>query len=168
MPLSTDPNTLPMWTPGAIADYAREIGRAVRSLHRDILEAREELDHGFLDAWQEFGFGYLAFLDELGAIDMGVGATADRLEQYAAQYNGFEEAYIQATGRQPSLPAPRAEGGFPWGWLFFAVAIGVGGYLVYRYIARAAPARRSKRRALAGARQVSDLGSSGTTYYLEV
>lgn len=167
MPLSTDPSTL-IWTPSAMVDYAQEIGRAVRALNADILAAREQLDHGYLDAWQEFGFGYLAFLDDLGALDMGAGATVDRLENYAAQYNAFEEGYIAATGRQPSRPSPPPSSGFPWGWLLFAAAIGVGGYLAYRYFASAAPARRSKRRALAGARQVGDLGSSGTTYYLEV
>lgn len=174
MPLPTDPNTTPIWTPASISAYARMIGNAIVSLNQDIIRLQAQLDGGFLAAWQTFAQNFNNFASNLTAIDMGLGSTPDTLERFAAQYNGFEEGFVQSTGEQPSRPSPQESDEGSWGlfgWAWRLALVGLAGYGAYR-LYQAAQEQDFKlprpKKALGGLPPKVDSLYGESDYYLEI
>jgi len=170
MPIDTTSTTAVVGTVTACRDYVQLVHDASLSLSRDIelkLDVIRNKEHGenFIQAYVDFLRRVETFKDD---VSCWWASDFEQAESLAREYNAFERQFVDLAGTAPSRPgAQRSGSSFPWGWMLFTVVALGAGYYAYRMWDQSKPAARRKN-SLAGARSVNDLGSSGTTYYLEV
>ena len=125
-------------SPGTVRSRLSEVDAAVSGLDRDMSAEQNRLDQGLLREWLRFVEAWRTWRDaNSGAwAQFWGGTTMDELNTLIRRYNAFEQAFVQATGRQPSQPAPVGSVGTlerwkPLLWTTLAISAMVGaGYLI--------------------------------------